>query len=631
MLLRSYLMSDMPRISSSPAAALMSYSTSAAQAASASENTATTLLPKSPSLENPYQRTFAPRFSQDIIQNKIDVADEELKKLMGTHLMLGNKRKFLQLEVLQKPLLAALNSHGYSRFVDAFAGTGIVSIYASLLNEFPDGSFVNEMNSFRHIDLHQSIHHTKEVIQAIQKHGTELRKICYRALNDLVPDTSVSIEVVDAWESARNEKQNISVSDRRSCDPEVKKYLLDEMEKNWDEKNNKPQNTPETAALSKWLQFNLAHNSPLDIRREVDSEGVHRFKVSQGILVNMFGSIPQGYGRIDIKESSEKLERMTNMLAEKLPNTEVTKKDGFKLYEIAKPGDVFFVDPPYLRTPDEIELGQGITFGRYTNDNYDLKQWKNLLKDLEEIWDKGAHIVMTNRWHPDFVRLLVSRGWRVSPPENVGRQPEIVITNFDWEGGTGAIRKRQPIDIHELLAKVARGTVETLNCQFLENKQRKSEQKRGVRIGEYFYCDSDDGYLVRFEPQSTGRRSSRLTRIVPDDSTIWQKSGDQKNLPQIMNDDAWWPPEVDAAKQISLSQQHRKPLSTVARLRSRSLSSESRLTQEPAKQTEHTRDAAGPSQRRERSQMAPEKAKKRTLEQAEIYSPEETAQRKKGG
>lgn len=600
----------MPKISSFPSSAFASTSYASTSHASPARETSGPPLPKaSSSNTNPYRRTFRPRHSEAVIKKKIDDAPIDIFAIMGSTPMVGNKRSLLKLDELRMPLLAALNSEGYSRFVDAFAGTGSVSMYVHALDELPSGSVINELDDLRHADLYQSINHSEAVIQELQNHGQNLRKLCYRILNDLPADADVAMDEVAAWEEKRNEARDITMSHSGICAPEVQKYLLQELEKNWDPNDSGPQNNPKTAALSKLLQFNAFRNVPVEIKWTINDEGSSKLKLLSGLAIKMFNEPYTGNGGIRILDTIEKLAVATEKMATNFANTQVTKTDGFKLHEIAKSGDVFFVDPPYLRTPHDIKRGQGTRYDAHKEGVYDIEHLKSLIAELEKTWEKGAHIVMTNRWDHDLSRLLVSRGWRVSPPVQTRTIWEMVATNFDWEGGTGAIRQCQHVSPYRLLAEAKQGTEQQVQCDLQSGAKLTIEQKEGVVIGKYFYTEIN-GYLTRFEPKTTSRKSSRITSIVPDASTIWQKSVDQKDLPELIDYDSWSAPLTDTQTQKKLSKSGKKIASTVARLYSRGGGFQA--AQVSSSNTESVGNMEGPSRPRRG---------KRVSEQARIPMP----------
>lgn len=456
-----------------------------------------------------------------------------------------------------------------------------MAMYVGKMKELPNDSIINEFDDLRYVDLCQSIHHADAVIKELRGYGNELLKICYRALNHLSADADVKMEVVTAWEKEQTDNARISASDRKTCEPKVKDYLLKELKTHWDESASSPKNNANAAALSKLLQSNTFQQLPLQLKSTIDEEGTHELKLENPFFLNMFGTPENGQGKVKITYHVERLERATRAMAASLANAHVTKTDGFRMEDIAKPGDVFFIDPPYLQTRIDSKHNKGVRYGHQKKDAYDLTHWKAILGDLEKVWEKGAHIVMTNRWDPDFTRLLVSRGWRVSPPLKTWNIWEVVITNFDWEGGTGAIRRRRAVNPYKLLADANQGTQQEVQCEYVENGKIVSEKKAGVVIDNYFYTESA-GYLTRFEPQSTGRRSSRLTRIIPDASTVWELSANQKDLPEILDHNSWSAPDVDAKTQKRLSQPEkpRNQAPTLKRLRSRSRVSG--LANEPA-------------------------------------------------
>jgi site-specific DNA-adenine methylase len=487
---------------------------------------------------NDYQAVPARRYTNARMLKIRNDAAEYLKNPLCLFRMAGNKARLLKHPALAEPIFAAINNRNFKRFYDGFAGTGAVSAYLQALGAFPDGSVINELVPLRHIDILQSLTNPHEVEAAMRRYGDAIRKLCCTLLENRDMDEELSMASVEEWEQRVNKAdvEGFNAVQRARIEPFILDYLMDELEKLWPQGGDIA-NTPETAALNKLLQMNTLWNTPVSVVRP-DGETkpwLHR----GGFVFNMLGSYADqlaSRGRMRVLEMIDRSASDMHTMSERLKGAQVTRRDGFNYEGLLEPGDVLFLDPPYLLKSNQ-KTSDSMLYKPGQLREYAVENWDEIAGHLEqEAWAKDVPIIITNRYNDQLRVMLENRGWRVSDKiksANLGMS-EMVITNFDWESGVAAIRKRGRSDHFARLAAAHGGRLTSLDCEQLDGG---AARQRGVVIGDYFYAQSGkDGAqetdIARFEPARV--RTTRGARtIIDEDTSTWIRSADQTGLPGL--------------------------------------------------------------------------------------------------
>lgn len=162
--------------------------------------------------------------------------------------------------------------------------------------------------------------------------------------------------------------------------------------------------------------FFTAENRSLDaytrIRNEFNLEFNRFERASQLIYLNRFGfngmyrvnqsgtfNVPYGYPNELPRFPLESLESA----ALKMERFEVRGGDYLSVLEDAGDGDVLYCDPPYLGKDS-----RGSSF-RYTQDQFDLNDFKRLVAECELAYERGAKVVLSQADSPSARAIL--RRW----------------------------------------------------------------------------------------------------------------------------------------------------------------------------------------------------------------------------
>jgi hypothetical protein len=440
------------------------------------------------------------------VGDDVDINTAEFEHRLGqtpTSLfpMAGDKTRLLENPALSEPLLAAVEAADCGRFIDAFTGTTSTSLWLAKKGKLPDEFTLNETAPLRNIDINQSIHHPKEVNEKLRFYGNEIRQICYKILNDETLDSpDVSGPVLEHWEKGTE----LGNRERDRCHTGVKDYLMTEMGKQWDNKTGQFKNEPATAALHRLFSHNMFRpGTPVDLHSSKAGRAEYGNMVVQtgGFCLQMFGNKPEldaNNGRVQIKEWLQDMEASTAEVSTSLKGAQVESRNGWKFIDEAKPGDVLFIDPPYLLKALQKE-GEAVRYMPGKLDEYRPKSFCKLVESLEEAANRGVRIVMTNRFNNPACTWLQSRGWNVSEPIDGAQMTEMVVTNFDVVNGKPEQRDIGPGKGAPLanLPGAYRGRWQSVACELDESS---TVRRYGIEIDMQFYTEHEKGQIWRYAP-----------------------------------------------------------------------------------------------------------------------------------
>lgn len=82
-----------------------------------------------------------------------------------------------------------------------------------------------------------------------------------------------------------------------------------------------------------------------------------------------------------------------------LQNCELTNLDWRAVLDRARPGDLVYLDPPYL------PLSQTSNFTQYANGGFGLADQRALAQSARELDQRGVMFIASNSWHPEILSM----------------------------------------------------------------------------------------------------------------------------------------------------------------------------------------------------------------------------------
>lgn len=452
--------------------------------------------------------------------------------------MVGGTIGLLREGTLAGLLMVAQNAKEARRFVEPFAGSALQSQWSMATGMAAGYSIsLNERDPFRRMDLELTKRQPDAVIAAIRKHGLQLRKMVYEYMEPVLSQEEPSIEAMSAWE---DRSVRFNGSERSDLADLARNYLLQEAARLWDRDGHRPIDCPDNVALHKILQRNMVKSFPVVIRereitnpreRERRGQDFELELVGGGFTLEVIGNnmgankrLKSGKAENWMRVSLDEMEDSVRQIARDMPDFEVTGLDGFEVCENARPGDVLFVDPPYVeREAEQTQLAKRSLYSRREAPEHSVERWHDIAARLEKPWrDHGVPITMTNRYNNELRVLMENRGWWASEPLLAPRKKgietaEIVFTNFDPVDGAPHIRALGRASIVSRIALAESGRRLTAQCE-CGGEVRALE---AVLVQDQLYAEVD-GVLTRFE-----------TEDALDDprQAVWQPSARQDDLP----------------------------------------------------------------------------------------------------
>jgi site-specific DNA-adenine methylase len=434
--------------------------------------------------------------------------------------MHGDKTMHLEHDALSEPLLAAAGAEDCKRFIDAFTGTTATALWLAKQGKLPSECILNEISDLRNIDINQSIHHPDEVNEKIRAYMLKIRQICYKTMHDLHIDSKdVPETTLKRWE----ESARFGGSERAKCSQVAKDYLIGEIEKQWDPnkewcgKKGTFKDEPTTAALHRLFSHSTFQpGTPVMIepykRRPGDVDN-NRFLslASGGFGLQCLGTraeLGRGEGPNRAEEYTAHMEASTIEVSTSLKDADVKAHDGWKLAKDAKPGDLLFLDPPYL-LKEGVTKYQAIRYASDTSKEYDAAGFCELMKDVEDAANRGVRVVLTNRMNSAACTWLQSRGWRVEDTIEISnsKTSDMIVTNFIVKDG----KLKDMLEIGEgkgsklaNLPGAYQGRWDTRTCQ-TEDGQKSLW---GIEIGEKFYTE-ENGEVCQYSPVNARKLRNR--------------------------------------------------------------------------------------------------------------------------
>lgn len=373
---------------------------------------------------------------------------------------------------------SAAGAGGGVRFVDAFAGTGAVTLYMSAQGKLQPGSILNERDPYRYLTHKYVLEKPSDLKEELRKAHYDIKQTYYKAINSL--DAQVSETELAQWVAEREHGAEAA----KDMDPGAKQALLRECLQNWveTEEIDKAKNASLRQPLNDYVRNRIAEfadheRNPLDlpvnaalyllaqhntvrggapVTITLESGTAHASRVSLGGGVNIENRmIAKVVGpekgqprtsklRIDasFKRMSKKIDDAHAVLKDK--GLQLSRNDGWQLVQTLGAGDFAVVDPAYWEPRGKKRV---VTYAATASvPEVAVRGYLDLVhKHVLPAWENGARVVMTNRYEPFLVGILHNMGWIVEGPTDPstrarkgdGKLSELVALNFD---SSGAIR-----------------------------------------------------------------------------------------------------------------------------------------------------------------------------------------------
>jgi DNA adenine methylase len=120
--------------------------------------------------------------------------------------------------------------------------------------------------------------------------------------------------------------------------------------------------------------------------------------------------------------------------SKRLSGAKIAKRDYLNQLELAKKGDLVYLDPPY------IPLSSSSSFSKYSKLDFDLSNHEQLASCINSLTKRGVFVVLSNSDTSDTRRIFgesmnlyqISVGRSISAKsESRKRVNEIIATNYD--------------------------------------------------------------------------------------------------------------------------------------------------------------------------------------------------------